>query len=106
MLRSHIVIFTFTILTTIVTASMMEPVAMYRQPESRKAPHTLPPTGNTIDSYLKYCEAVIHSLESELPRKSIFRSLFMDKARLSSGYDKHMKFSYFDVLKNLPDQHY
>ncbi|XP_039447671.1 uncharacterized protein LOC120426929 [Culex pipiens pallens] len=61
---------------------------------------SLPELGQSSESFLQYCEAVIHALESELPRKSVFRSLFIDKARLSSGYDKHIKFTYYDILKN------
>ncbi|XP_055534961.1 uncharacterized protein LOC129724258 [Wyeomyia smithii] len=72
----------------------------YDQQQSRNAIVDLPSSGNSIESYLQYCEAVIHALESELPRRSIFRSLFIDKARLSSGYDKHIRFSSSELIKD------
>ncbi|XP_055608921.1 uncharacterized protein LOC129756159 [Uranotaenia lowii] len=71
--------------------------------EYRGAYASIPPMGQSIEDHLRLCEIVIHALESELPRKSVFRSLFLDKVRLSSGFDKQFRFSYYDIIKNRID---
>lgn len=97
------------LLTTIVTASDAEQATKTRQgrqPEPRFSMNELPPAGNSIATNLEYLEAVIHALELELPTKSMFRSLYAKRAHLGIGYDKDVKFSYVDLLKNLPGQEY
>uniref|UniRef100_A0A8W7PYS6 Uncharacterized protein n=1 Tax=Anopheles coluzzii TaxID=1518534 RepID=A0A8W7PYS6_ANOCL len=53
-----------------------------------------PPPPATVDEKLDYLELVLAELESQLPRKSLFRWLFQDRTRLASGFEKEFRFSY------------
>uniref|UniRef100_A0A182S8V7 Uncharacterized protein n=1 Tax=Anopheles maculatus TaxID=74869 RepID=A0A182S8V7_9DIPT len=53
-----------------------------------------PPPPATVEEKLDYLELVLAELEAQLPRKSLFRWLFLDRTRLSSGFEKEFRFSY------------